>query len=443
MNNSLAKNHSLASLFAFALPSMVVMIFLSLYTIVDGIFISRFVSTTALSATNIVYPIISLELGISIMIGTGGSAIISKQMGEGKEALAKSTFTALVILEFSIGVVLAILGNLFLDPLVLALGATEAQFQLCKDYSSLLLAFAPCFFLQTGFQLLFVTAGRPGLGLVVTVIAGILNMVLDYVFMVPFGIGITGAALATVIGYSFSAIVGVIHFSFFRKKSLLNFVKPHINRHDLLHTLSNGSSEMVANLSTAVTTYLLNLVFLDFFKEDGVAAITIALYFQFVFTSLFIGFSTGVAPIVGYKYGEKNAPQLHKLLQNSLVIIGSCTLLMYILSLAAIRLVLSVFTPAHSLVYDIALRGFPLFSLSFLLMPVNIFASAWFTALSNGKISALLSFARTFLFLVGSILLLPRFFHVPGAWAAISVAETAGIILSLYCLRKYKSHYQY
>lgn len=442
MNNSLGKNYSLISLFIFALPNMIMMIFLSLYTIVDGAFVSRYVGTTALSAVNMVYPAISVIMAIGIMIATGGNAIIAKKMGENKNEQARENFSFLVMIEGLIGLGIAVLGNLFINNIIAFFGATEQQFELCKLYLSLLLVFAPCFMLQTAFQIFFVTAGKPIIGLVVTIASGIANMVLDYVFIVCFNMGIAGAAVATGIGYSLSAVIGLIYFTFFRKKQLY-FVKPKSEEKLLIRTCANGSSEMVTNLANAVTTFLFNYIFLKYYGEDGVAAITIVLYLEFVFTAIFFGYSNGIAPIVSFKYGQKNIAQLKKIFKSSLIIVVAFGFLGFVFSHIVISDILMIFTPYKNNVYYISLYGFRRYAFALLFMGMNIFASAWFTALSNGKVSAIISFARTFLFLAGTILVLPAIVGAVGGWLAVPCAEVLGIVVSIYYLKKLKKDYNY
>ena len=442
MNNSIAQNHSLFSLLGFAFPNMLMMLVLSLYTIVDGTFVSRYVGTTALSAVNMVYPTSSVQMAVAIMIATGGNAIMARQMGENKYDKARENFSFLILTELAIGILIAVFGNLFIDNIVFALGATEQQFNLCKTYAGILFKFAPCFFLQTAFQTFFVTAGKPTVGLTVTIISGVINIFLDYVFIVPLQMGIAGAAIATGIGYSFAAVVGLFYFTFVRKNHL-HFVKPKAEQKLLRRTCANGSSEMVTNLANAVTTFLFNYMILKFYGEDGVAAITIILYLQYVFTALIFGFSNGIAPIISFKYGEQNETQLKKLFQYGIVIVLFCSAIMFGISQLFIGNVLTVFTTAESNVYQIALYGFRIYAIAFLFAGFNIFASAWFTALSNGKISAIISLTRTFLFLAGAIVLLPIVLKALGVWLAVPCAEILGILVSIYCLRKYKSQYHY
>lgn len=440
--NKLNKNFKLSSLIAFAFPNMIMMLVLSMYTIIDGTFVSRFVGTTALSSINMVFPAICIEMAIAIMIATGGSAIIARKMGEKNEKSAKETFSFLILVELAISLLIAVLGNLFINQIVSFFGATPIQFQDCKTYLGLSFLFAPFFFLQTSFQTFFVTAGKPTLGLIVTVLSGITNVILDYVFIVPLNMGVAGAAIATGMGCVISAVVGCIYFMFGKKKSLY-FVKPKFDGKVLLDTCINGSSEMVTNLANAVTTFLFNFAFLKYFGEDGVASITIVLYFQFVFTSIYFGFANGIAPIISFKYGGDNIQQLKSLLKNSILFSILCSIGAYALSQITISGILTIFTPIDSNVYQITMEGFKIYSASFLFMGFSIFASAWFTALSNGKVSAIISFARTFVFIVAAIFLLPLFLGKTGVWLALPVAEILGILVSIYYLARGKKTYQY
>lgn len=433
VNNSLAREYGMGGLIKFAVPNMIMMVFLSFYCIVDGMFISRFAGTTALSAVNIVYPAISVEMAAGVMLATGGSAIVARKLGEGKGSVARANMSLLILVEVLLGVLTAVFGNLFIEPLIHWMGASSAQMEMCRQYLSVILWFAPGFFLQVAFQTFFVTAGKPALGLTVTVMAGITNAVLDYVFLGPLGMGIGGAALATGLGYCVSAVAGVAYFMA-AKKNELHFVKPLFDKRMLAQSCLNGSSEMVTNLANAVTTFLFNIIFMRYYAEDGVAAITIVLYFQFTFTAIFFGYANGVAPLISYKYGSGDRRQLRSIFKNSLVFIGICSVFSYILSVCSIRTVLSIFTPAGSNVYNIALDGFMIYAAAFLLMGIGIFASALFTALSDGKTSALISFARTFIFLEGAILLLPALFGGKAVWFAVPTAEALGLLVAVICM---------
>lgn len=442
MENKFDKKFTAGSLLIFAVPNIIMMLFLSLYTIVDGIFVSRFVGELALSATNMVYPIINIQLAISIMIATGGSAIVAIRMGEGRDEYARGIFTFLTIVELVLGLATLVIGLVFIDPILVFLGTTPVQYQMAKEYIIILLSFTPFFHLQIGFQTFFVTAGRPGLGLVATILGGITNIILDYVFIVILKMGVAGAAWATGMGYVLPTIIGLIYFS--RKEgNVLHFSKPIFDREAFIKSCTNGSSEMVTNLANAVTTILFNYIFLKYYGEEGVASITIILYFQFIFLAIFFGYSGGVAPIISYKYGNGDKKQLKKVYKISILFVVASSFMCYLLSNLLIENILRIFTTAGNEVYNITKGGFGIFSISFLLMGVSIFASSLFTALSDGKVSAIISFSRTFLFLVMSILILPYYLGEPGIWLAVPIAEGLGVLVTIYFLFRYKDKYSY
>lgn len=430
-----------ASLLRFAFPTIVMMVFMGLYTIVDTIFVARFVSTDALSAINIVCPVINLTVGLGTMIAAGGSAVVSRKMGAGLEQEAKEDFTLLILAAAGIGAAILICGTLWLNPILLALGASERLLPYCRDYLGLLLLFLPANVIQTVYANLFVTAGKPGLGFGLSVLAGLANILLDYVFIVLGGMEIRGAALGTGLGYLIPAAAGTVFF--FRNRGALSFVKPRWRGALLTESCLNGSSEMVGQLAAALTTFLFNLTMMERLGEDGVAAVTIMIYSQFLLNTLFIGFSMGVAPVIGFHYGSGNRKQQRKILSICIRFLAAASLLIFALSISGGSLVVRMFTPDASRVYEIAAAGFPVFSVSFLFCGFNIFTSALFTALSNGKVSAVLSFLRTFGLLCGGILLLPRFFGITGVWMAVPMAEGIMFFVSLGCLIYYRERYHY
>ena len=425
-----------ASLLRFAFPTIVMMVFMGLYTIVDTIFVARFVSTDALSAINIVCPVINLTVGLGTMIAAGGSAVVSRKMGAGLEQEAKEDFTLLVLAAAGIGAAILICGTLWLNPILLALGASERLLPFCRDYLGLLLLFLPANVIQTVYANLFVTAGKPGLGFGLSVLGGLANILLDYVFIVPGGMEIRGAALGTGLGYLIPAAAGTVFF--FRNRGALFFVKPRWRGALLTESCLNGSSEMVGQLAAALTTFLFNLTMMERLGEDGVAAVTIMIYSQFLLNTLFIGFSMGVAPVIGFHYGSGNRKQQRKILSICIRFLAAASLLIFALFISGGPLVVRMFTPDASRVYEIAAAGFPVFSVSFLFCGFNIFISALFTALSNGKVSAVLSFLRTFGLLCGGILLLPRLFGITGVWMAVPMAEGIMFFVSLGCLIYYR-----
>lgn len=441
-HNGIAQEFNLISLLRFVAPTVVMLVFMSLYQMVDAVFVSKFVGENALSALNIVYPFPSIVIAVSIMLATGGSAIIARNMGEGKEKEAKENFSFIVLVGAVIGVAIATAGILFIEPLIYMLGATPSLYDYCYEYLFILVLSVPLSVFQMLFQSFFVTAGKPHLGLTLTVLGGVSNIVLDYVFIVLCGFGVSGAALATSIGYSIPGLFGLIYFAVSRKGTLY-FVKPVFRWGVLFKCCINGSSEMVNNLAVAITTFLFNVLMLKYAGEAGVAAITIVLYAQFLMTSAFMGFSSGIAPVVSFNYGSGNVRQLKKIFKISVWVIAVVSAAVFVIAETCSDVVIMVFTPAGSEVFGLTKYGFAIFSFSFLCTGMNIFASALFTAFSNGKISAILSFLRTFVFLTACLLFLPLFWGVDGIWLAVPVAEVMALFVSVYYLVRFKKVYQY
>lgn len=442
MKNILAKKFTFGSLLKFALPNIIMMIFFSMYTMVDGVFVSRLIGTSALSAVNIVYPIANIVLAVGIMLATGGGAVIAKKMGEGNNDEARSNLSLIVCVGVVMGVIIMVLGLVFINPLLHFLGASDAIYGYCYDYAFVLLLFTVPAILQMLFQTFFVTAGNPGLGLILTLLGGCANIVLDYVFIGPMGMGLAGAALATGIGYCVPGFFGLFYF-WFRKKGALRFGKPRFDGGVILKSCANGSSEMVSNLAAAITTLLMNVIMMRYLGEDGVAAITVILYAQFLLMALYLGYSGGVAPVIAYNYGDKNVEQLKMLLKISIKFIVICSIATFGVSFLAANGIVSVFSPPGTNVHELAVHGFILFSPAYLFMGMNIFASAFFTALSNGKVSAIISFLRTFAFLVGMLLLLPQLMGAEGVWIAVPLAEAGTLIISIAYLRNMRKVYAY
>ena len=441
MKNSITQQFNVFSLIKFALPTIIMMVSMSLYTIVDGAFVSRIVGDNALTAINIVYPFINLVFGFGIMLATGGSAIVAKQIGENKENEARENFSLIALVSIIIGFIFLIIGLLFLEPICNLLGATPLILADCKKYLGILLLFSPISMLQMFFQVFFVTEGRPGLGLTLTLIGGVTNIVLDYLFMAIFNLGIIGAALATGIGQAIMVVVGIYYF-FWQKKNLY-FVKPILRLKILLNSCANGSSEMVSNLSMAIVTFLFNITMLHLLGEDGVAAITIVLYSQFLFTSLYLGFSMGVAPIFSFNYGNQNYSQLKRVYKICILFIVISSIFILLISLIFADPIVGLFVEPSSNTYQIAVFGFPIFSINYIFAGVNIFASSMFTAFSDGKTSAIISFCRTLVFIVISILLLPIWIGIIGVWLSVPLAELLTIFISILYFKNKKKKFNY
>lgn len=435
-NNPLAQDFTLRSLLKFAFPTITMMIFMGLYTITDTVFVSRFVGTNALSAINIVCPVIYIIVGLGTMLATGGSAIVARKMGAGEEKRARQDFTLIVLFGTALGFLILLFGIIFIDEIVRGLGASEVLFPYCKNYLRIILLFTPASMLQVLFQNLIVTAGRPTLGLTLSLGAGVVNVVLDYVFMGLFRMGIAGAALGTGIGYVIPSVLGILFFN--RKNGTLSFVRPVLDFSVLRESCFNGSSEMVSQGSTAVTTLFFNLTMMRLAGENGVAAITIIIYTQFLLTTLYIGFSMGVAPVISFHYGAGDGRRLKKIYKMCLFFIITSSVCVFGVSLFWGEKFVQFFTGKENEVYAIAASGFRLFKYSFLFSGFNIFISAFFTALSNGKVSAAISFLRTFGFLLTGLAILPVFLGVTGVWLAIPMAEvlTFGVAVLLTVRRR-------
>lgn len=437
--NVLDQTWSARSLLHFALPTMTMMLFMGLYTVVDTIFVARFVDTNALSAINIVCPLINLTVGLGTMLATGGNAIISREMGAGKYRQAKEVLTLLVITGTVVGCLILLGGLIWLDSIIDALGASDILFPYCKDYLTILLLFIPANILQTLFANLLVTAGRPGLGFGSSIAAGVSNILLDYIFIVPCGMGIQGAALGTGIGYLIPTVAGLAYFTW--GKGTLSFARPKWKWAVIGESCWNGSSEMVSQLAAALTTFLFNRTMMGLLGEDGVAAITILIYAQFLLNTLYIGYSMGVAPVIGFNYGNHNATEQKKVVAISIRFVAVASVLMFFVSLFGGPYIVGLFARDDPAVYRIAAEGLMIFSYSFLFCGLNLFTSALFTALSNGKLSAFLSFLRTFGLLAGGIVLLPRVWGVMGVWLAVPVAEGVMFLISALCLAAHRNRY--
>lgn len=424
-------------LLCFALPTVAMMMFMGMYTVVDTIFVARFVNADALSAINIVCPVINLTVGLGTMLAAGGNAVISRNMGAGEHQRAREEFTLLVITGTIVGSCILLLGILKSDAVISMLGASDRLFAYCRDYLLVLSVFAPANVLQTLFSNLFVTAGRPGLGLVLSVLSGVANIVLDYIFIVLCGLGIRGAALGTGFGYLIPACAGLVYFA--RSRGALSFTKPAIawavtKRAVIEESCLNGSSELVSQLATAITTFLFNRTTMRLLGEEGVAAITILIYSQFLLNTLYIGFAIGIAPIVGFYYGSGNRIRRKQVIRLCLCLTAAASVLIFALSLAGGPRIVQLFAEETSEVCRIATEGFSIFACGFLFCGLNIVTSAIFTAQSNGKVSAVLSFLRTFVLLAGGILLLPHLWGIAGVWLAVPVAEGIMCIVSAGCL---------
>lgn len=432
---------NLKNIMKFAVPTIVMTVFMSFYTMVDGLFVSNLIGTDALSAINLTAPVISLVTAVSTMLATGGSAVIMKKMGEHKPSEARADFTFLIVINVIAGLIMCGLGRLFMDNIFESFSLSPRVFQYCHDYLSFYLLFTVPILLMNNFTLYMIASNQSTLSLICSVAGGILNMILDYLFIAVFDLGISGAAIATGLGYSITAVVGLIVFS--NPKNYLHFQKPSWNIRILAIASLNGSSEMASTLVTGIITLLFNWTMLKYVGESGIAAITIITYVLMFASSLYTGYSYGVAPLISYCYGEKNDRKMKKLIRISLKIIAVISFITVILSYAVTKPLVSVFVRPENPVYDLAVTGNRICTFALLFIGFNIFASGLFTALSNGITSAILAFSRSFLFMLVTMLVLPALLGVTGIWLATPVAELMAVCLSAYMIFKYRKQYDY
>jgi putative MATE family efflux protein len=443
MRIQLSDHFTYSRLLRFVFPSIVMMIFTSIYGVVDGLFVSNLIGKTPFAAINLIWPYLMGLTVVGFMIGSGGTALISRSLGEGKKARANEEFSLLVYVSIGIGLVLTLVGMITLRPVAALMGAEGELLDIAVRYGRIVaLALTP-FMLQTTFQTFFITAEKPKLGLLVTVLAGLTNMVLDALFIAVFRWGVEGAALATALSQFAGGIIPLIYFSR-PNSSLLRLGKTKWNGKALLQTCTNGSSELMTNLSMSVVNALYNLQLLRLAGENGVAAYGVIMYANFIFVAIFVGYAIGSAPIVGYHFGAGSTDELKNLFRKSLTLMAVCGVMMLALGLWLAPSLSRLFVGYDAELLALTTRGFRLYSLSFLLMGFNIFGSAFFTALSNGPVSAAISFLRTLLFQAAAIFLLPLLLpDADGVWLAVVTAEALALIVTGFFFVKLKNRYQY
>ena len=443
MSNGLTQKHNAKSLLLFAMPTIIMMVFMSIYTMVDGIFVANFVSPDALAGLNIVIPALSILVSVSVMLSAGGSVVISRKLGEGKEKEAREDLSFLVLLTIVIGAVVTVLGLVFADPILRLLGATDALYDVAYDYYKVLIMFTvPCL-LQVQFQYFFVTAGAPNLGLWCVVAGGVSNIILDYVFIALLDLEIQGAALATGIGYSIPAVVGIIWF-LVNRKGMLHFTTPRPRLQSLWESIVNGIASMIINLAGATVTWLYNRVIVVYLQEAGISAATVVLYARFLFNSVLSGYASGVAPVISFNYGRKDYDQVKMLFRTSLkaVLVGSA--IVFAASIVLRDAIVNLFVSGEPALAELARRGIFLFAFSYLFNGVNTFAATLFSSLNNGKLSALMASMTTFVFLVAAMFGLPALgLGADGVWLAVPAAELMSLGLTIFLLKRNQPKYQY
>lgn len=442
MTIQLSDHFTYGRLIRFTVPSIVMMIFTSIYGVVDGIFVSNFVGKTPFAAVNLIMPVCMVFGALGFMVGTGGSALVSKLLGERKPDEANSVFSMLVYVSIVASAVLSLVGVLFLEPIAVWLGAQGDMVDYCVTYGRILLISVPTFVLQNEFQSFLIVAEKPQMGLAVTVAAGLTNIVLDALFVGLFHWGLVGAAVATLISQVVGGVIPLIYFAV-SKKSPIRLVRARLDGKALLKTCANGSSEMMTNLSLSLVNMLYNFQLIRLAGEDGVAAYGVIMYVNFIFIGVFVGYSVGSAPIVSYHYGAQNHDELRNLRRKSTRLLMIASVAMTALAIPMARPLAAIFVSYDAELLAMTQRGFILYSLSFLFMGMNIFASSFFTALNNGLVSAVISFLRTLLFQVVSILFLPSLLGLDGVWLSIVLAELMGLVVSIFFLVRMRGKYHY
>ncbi len=442
MKIQLSDHFTYGKLFRFTLPSIVMMVFTSIYGVVDGFFVSNFAGKTAFASINLIMPFLIILGSLGFMIGTGGTALVSRMLGEGDEKRANHYFSMLIWLSLLIGIILAILGIAFMRPVAKLLGATDEMIGDCVLYGCIVIAFLAPYMLQNAFQSFLIAAEKPNLGLTATLAAGITNMVLDAVLVGGLRWGVAGAALATGISQT---VGGLLPFVYFIRpnSSKLHLTKVKFELRPILQACANGSSELMSNISGSVVGIVYNFQLLKYLGENGISAYGVLMYVQFIFVAIFIGYSIGCAPVVSFHYGAGNYSELQSLRKKSIRIVGSLGVILTALALVLAHPLAKMFVGYDAELFDITVHAFRLFSFSFLLAGFNIFASSFFTALNNGAISAAISFLRTLIFQTSSVLILPLIFDVDGLWGANVTAEIFAFVISLAFLIANRKRYHY
>ena len=439
---TLADHFTTGRLLRFVLPSIVMMVFTSIYGVVDGLFVSNFAGKTAFASINLIMPFLIILGAMGFMLGTGGTALVSRVLGEGDKERANKYFSMITLFGILLGVILTVVGVLAMRPMAILLGATEAMVDDCVLYGRIVVCFLTSFMLQNMFQSFLIAAERPKFGLLITLAAGVTNMVLDALFVGVFRWGIAGAAIATGISQTVGGVVPLMYF-LFSKSSPLRLRWTKFEAQPLLRSCANGSSELMSNISGSLIGMLYNAQLMRFLGEDGVATYGVLMYVQFIFVAIDIGYSIGCAPIISYHYGAQNHPELRNLLTKGLKVMGILGIVMTIAAISLSGTLANIFVGYDATLCELTRHAFHLFSFAFLLAGFNIFLSSFFTALNNGGVSAAISFLRTLVFQAASVILLPMALDVDGLWWAASAAEALAFVVSIGFLLALKGKYHY
>ena len=442
MRISLSDHFDCKKMLCFTLPSIIMMVFTSIYGVVDGFFVSNFVGKTAFAAVNFIMPFLMLLGPIGFMFGTGGSALIAKTLGEGDSKKANKLFSMFVYITVAVSIIITVISLFILRPVAQALGAEGQMLEDCVLYGRIIIITLPFLMLQFEFQSFFITAEKPKLGLYSTIASGVTNMVLDFLFMAIFNLGVAGAATATALSQVVGGIIPIIYFTR-PNTSLLKLGAFEFDGRSLFKACTNGSSELMSNISMSLVGILYNIQLLKYAGENGVAAYGVLMYLNFIFISVFIGFTVGIAPVIGFHYGAKNFGELQGLRKKSTVIIMLASAVMLVLGETLAYPLSFIFVGYDAELTRITLRGFSIYSFSFLFAGMAIFGSAFFTALNDGLTSALISFFRTLVFQVAAVMILPHFFDIDGIWISVVAAEVMAVVITVFFMVVKKKKYNY
>lgn len=442
MKIKLSSHFSYGKILKLVAPSIAMMVFVSIYGVIDGLFVSNFVGKTPFAAVNLIMPFLMVLGALGFMIGTGGSAIVSQTLGEGDKDKANRYFSFLVYVTFILGVVLAVLGEIFLPDIALFLRADESMLPYCVSYGRIIILALPFFMLQNVFQSFFTTAEKPALGFIVTVIAGFTNIIFDAVFVAGLSLGVEGAAVATCMSQAVGALIPIVYFSR-KNNSLLRIGKTKCEFKMFLKTCANGSSEFVTNISVSVVSMIYNSRLMDMAGENGVSAYGVIMYVNFIFIAVLSGYAIGIAPVIGYNYGSRNNDELKNVFKKSLFIMAVFGVVLTLLAVGFSHPLAKLFVGYDESLFIMTKNALRIYSIGFIIMGFSIFGSAFFTALGNGIISALISFLRTFIFQIAAVIILPMILDLTGIWLSVPVSELFAFLITIFFFAKMRKKYGY
>lgn len=439
----LSDHFTLGRLFRFCLPSIVMMVFTSIYGVVDGYFVSNYVGKTPFAAVNLIMPFLMILGGVGFMIGTGGSALVAKYLGEQNNDQARRVFSMMLIVTLILGVSTSALGIIFVENVAQLLGADSELLPYCVTYARTCLIFNTMFMLQNVFQSFLVTAERPKMGLAVVIAAGCTNMLLDFLFIAVFELDVVGAALATGLSQTVGGLLPLIFFLRRNNGSKLHMVRTRLEFRPILQACANGASELMTSISSSIVSMLYNFQLLRLAGQDGVSAYGVLMYVQFIFAAVYIGYAIGTAPITGYNYGAQNHAELKNIRRKSIKVTLTAGVIMVIIAELLAPVLAGIFVGYDKELFGMTVHAFRLFSFTFLLSGFNIWCSSFFTALNNGAVSAAVSFLRTLVFQLAAVLILPIFLKLDGVWISVAFAEVCAFVISLLFLIAKKKKYDY